>query len=104
MRAPLVPIGSLSTCTTSSSPSWSRSSIGALRAPLVPGQLLEPVGGVQEGVALEPQVHECRLHPRQHARDPALVDAADDAALRLALHEDLGDDTVLEECDRSEER
>ena len=64
------------------------------------GQLLEHVGDVEERVALEPEVDERRLHAGQHARDPALVDVADDAALRLALDEDLGRRTlVLEEGD-----
>ena len=80
--------------------------MGALRAVSISsagqevlGQLLEDVGGVEEGVALEAEVHEGRLHPGQHAGDPPLVDAAHDPAVRLALDEELGDDAVLEEGD-----
>ena len=63
------------------------------------GQLLEDVGGVEEGVALEAEVHERRLHPREDPGHAPLVDAAHDAPVRLALEEELGDDPVLEEGD-----
>ena len=54
---------------------------------------------VEERVALEADVDERRLHPGQDLRDPALVDVADDAALILALDEDLDDLVVLEDGD-----
>ena len=38
--------------------------------------LFEEIGDVQEGVPLESQINKCRLHSRQHTRDPALVNAA----------------------------
>ena len=63
------------------------------------GELLEDVGGVEERVALEPEVHEGGLHAGEHPGHAPLVDAAHDAAVRLALEEELGDDAVLEEGD-----
>jgi hypothetical protein len=69
---------------------------------LIAGELFELLDGVddfsdvQEGVALEPDVDERRLHPREDFRHPPLVDVADDAALILALDEDLDDLVVLE--------
>ena len=115
-RAPFVPSGSLATWTRISCPSWSRSSMASGRsraaapravAPPRPSprrprprsspglellELLEgvdDVGDVEEPVALEADVDEGGLHAGQHLRDPALVDVADDAALPLALDEDL---------------
>ena len=77
--------------------------VAAVRGPAfllveeVLGQLLEDVGDVEEGVALEAEVDEGRLHAGQDPGDPALVDAPRDAAVGLALDEELGDDPVLEE-------
>ena len=62
-------------------------------------QLLEDVGGVEERVALEAEVHERGLHAGQHPRDPSLVDAAHDPAVGLALDEELRDDALLQEGD-----
>src|SRR5262245_49391847 len=59
----------------------------------------DDVSYVQEAVTFEPKIDEGRLHPRQHLRDPALVDVADNAARALALDEDLRDLVVLENCD-----
>ena len=56
----------------------------------------DDVGDVEEAVALEAEVDEGRLHARQDLRHAALVDIADDAAIALALDEDLGDQIVLE--------
>ena len=66
---------------------------------LEPLELLDGVddfSDVEERVALEPDVDEGRLHPREHLGDPSLVDVADDAALILALDEDFDDLIVLE--------
>ena len=52
---------------------------------------------VEEAVALEADVDEGGLHAGQDLRHPSLVDVADDAALALALDEDLGDQVVLED-------
>ncbi len=54
---------------------------------------------VEERVALEPDVDERRLHPREDLGDPSLVDVADDAALILAFDENLDDLIVLENGD-----
>ena len=72
---------------------------------VVAGEALELLDGVddfsdvEERVALEPDVDERRLHPREDLGDPSLVDVADDAALILALDEDLDDLVVLENGD-----
>ena len=114
MRAPLVPSGSFATWTMTSCPSRSRSSIFASLAaaallPVLPFLLVfarleavelldgvDDVGDVEEAVALEADVDERRLHPRQHLRHASLVDVADDAPLALALDEDLGHQVILE--------
>src|SRR5438105_5522035 len=65
-----------------------------------PVELLErvdDVGDVEEAVAFEADVDERRLHAGEDLRDAALVDVADDAALPLALDEDLGHEVVLED-------
>ena len=54
---------------------------------------------VEEGVALEADVDERRLHAGQHPRHPPLVDVADDAAMVAALEEDLGQPIVFEHRD-----
>ena len=61
------------------------------------GELLEDVGYVEESVPFEPEVDEGGLHARQDTRDHTLVDVAGDAAVRVTLDEDLGDDPVFEE-------
>ena len=72
---------------------------------IVSGEALELLDGVddfsdvEKRVALEPDVDERRLHPGEDLRDPPLVDVADDAALILALDEDLDDLVVLENGD-----
>ena len=68
----------------------------------VAGELVEldervdDVGDVEEAVALEAEVDEGGLHAGQHFRDPALVDVTDDAAVPLALDENLRDEVVFE--------
>ena len=59
--------------------------------------LLADVGDVEEGVLLEADVDEGRLHPRQDPRHAPLVDVADDAALLPAFDLHLGDAAVLED-------
>ena len=72
---------------------------------IVAGELLELLDGVddlsdvEKRVALEADVDERRLHPGEDLGDPPLVDVADDAALILALDEDLDDLVVLENGD-----
>jgi hypothetical protein len=48
-------------------------------------QILENVADVQEGVAVEPDIYEGRLHARKHPRDPALINTTDQRELFFAL-------------------
>jgi hypothetical protein len=63
------------------------------------GARTRDVTGVQECGLVLTDIDECGLHARQHAQDFALVDVADDPALAFALDEQLGEDTVLDQCD-----
>jgi hypothetical protein len=49
----------------------------------------EEIRYVQEGVALEPQVHKCGLHSGKHARDTPFMDAARQRVFLAALEIDL---------------
>jgi hypothetical protein len=49
----------------------------------------EEIRYVQKGVALEPQVHECGLHSRKHARDASFMDAARQRIFLAALEVNL---------------
>ena len=82
-RAPLVPIGILSTCTIRLWP-FGEDLLDRARA-LAVLAVAPDVGHVQEGGALEADVDEGRLHAGQHAHDLAEVEVADDAAARGAL-------------------
>jgi hypothetical protein len=55
------------------------------------GRLLHEVGDVEEGVALQANLHEGRLHAGKHARDAAVVDGAGEGVFVLALVVDLGE-------------
>ena len=59
--------------------------------------LLADVGDIEEGVLLEAEVDEGRLHAGKDARDAPLVDVPDDAALAAALDLHLGHAPVLED-------
>jgi len=48
-------------------------------------EIFENVADVQEGVAIQTNVHESRLHSRKDAGDFAFVDAADEGELFFAL-------------------
>ena len=98
-RAPLVSIGSLTACTSSS---WPR--LEEVLDPLaVPALALElghdDLVDVQEAVLLEADVDEGGLHARQDVVDGAEVDVAGDRAALRALEVDLGDLAVLEDGD-----
>src|SRR6218665_2034023 len=91
-RAPLVPMGSLMTCTISAWPSNTCFSIGTCGWPLRANRGASPSGWrrhtsatMQKGRAFQPDVDEGGLHARQHARDLAQVDVADQAAFERAL-------------------
>src|SRR5262249_31514173 len=72
---------------------------------LSPGEVRLEVRGpdeildVQERRALLADVDERRLHPRQHARDLAEVDVADETLLPFSLDVQLGEDPVLDQRD-----
>ena len=87
-RAPLLPIGSLMTCTVSDWPSKICRSIGVAaaspRPPPLAGRRVQ-VGHVQEGGAVQPDVDERALHAGQHARHLAQIDVADQAAFERAF-------------------
>ena len=48
-------------------------------------KIFENVADVQEGIAVEPDVHESGLHARKHPRNAALVDTTDQRELFFAL-------------------
>ncbi len=77
-RAPLVPIGSLTTCTTMLCPSARM----RLDRPLggSPSARLPDIGDMQEGGALQADLDKGRLHAGQDAADAAQVDIADQTA------------------------
>src|SRR5271157_176265 len=52
-------------------------------------EVFENVADIQEGVAIQANIHECRLHARQNARDFSLIDAADERELFLTRNVDL---------------
>ena len=69
------------------------------RLALVLFEVFDDVGDVEEGVALEPEVDEGRLHPGQDLRHAALVDVADDGAMPRPLHPQLDDLPLIEHGD-----
>ena len=72
-----------------------RCAVGVVRAVVVDHR----VAHVEEGVALEAEIDERRLHAGQHARHAALVQVADQAAVAVALERELGEAVVLEHGD-----
>ena len=103
-RAPLVPIGSLTTCTVSVWPSKTmlldrRRRHAARRVVAARRAVAVHVGDVQERGALQADVDERRLHAGQHARHLADVDVADQAALQRALEVQLLHRAVLDDRD-----
>ena len=60
---------------------------------LIPGE--EHVPGVEEGVLLEADVHEGRLHARQHVLDLAQIDVPHQPFRPVLLHIELHGDAVL---------
>ena len=59
---------------------------------------VEEVGDVEEGVALEADIHEGRLHAGQNARDAALVDGAGQSVFVFPLEIDFGELVVFDQC------
>ena len=79
-RAPLVPIGSFTTCTISVWPSKTIFSIGVMRRVrmrLARNARMPDIGDMQERGTLQPDIDERGLHARQHAHDLAEIDVAD---------------------------
>ncbi len=66
---------------------------------LGPGEVrvVDDVADVEEGRLVQPDVHEGRLHAREHPDHAALVDVADDALVLLTLEIELRDVAVLDE-------
>src|SRR5207244_10842605 len=68
------------------------------------GQIGRVVAGVEEGVLLQADVDERRLHARQDVRHDTLVDAPHDRAVPMPLEVQLGEEiTLLDSDSRSEE-
>ena len=59
----------------------------------------QDIRGMQKGGTLQTDIDEGRLHPGQHAADPASIDIADQAALAGTLNMHLLQDAVLDEGD-----
>jgi hypothetical protein len=57
------------------------------------------VGDVKEGRALEADLDECALHPRQHARDAAEADVADETPRTRTLDVEFLHDALFEHRD-----
>ena len=60
-------------------------------------RVVDDVADVEEGGLVQPDVHEGRLHAREHPDHAALVDVADDALVLLTLEIELRDVAVLDE-------
>ena len=60
--------------------------------------VFEKVGNVKEGVAVQPDIDECRLHAGQHAGDSSFVNAASERIFVLALMIDLSYEVVFDNC------
>jgi hypothetical protein len=59
--------------------------------------LFQEVSDVQEGVSLQAQIDECRLHAGKYARYFSLIDGAGERVLILAFVVDLGKLIVLDD-------
>jgi hypothetical protein len=57
------------------------------------------IAHIEEGVALQPHVHERGLHAGQHPRHPALVDVAYQTPVPVPLDEDLRQPVVFQHRD-----
>ena len=57
------------------------------------------VGSVEKGGLLQPDVHERRLHAREHASDAPLVNVADATFFLVAFDEKLGKAVVFHDGD-----
>src|SRR5690606_23070952 len=68
-----------------------------VRLPVLADRGMYDVGSVQEGGTFQADVHERCLHARQHTRDSALVDIADQTAAIRPFQEDLLQDPILDE-------
>ena len=62
-------------------------------------EVLDDVGDVEEGVALQAEVDEGRLHAREHLGDAPFVDVADDGAVARPLDPQLDDLALVEDGD-----
>jgi hypothetical protein len=60
---------------------------------------LEEVGHVEKRVALQAEIHECRLHSGEHARDASLMNAAGERIFIGALEINLAQQIVFDQRD-----
>jgi hypothetical protein len=67
--------------------------------PLVLAEVGDEVPGVQEGVLLEADVDEGRLHAGQDVRHHPLVDVPDDGPMAAALQVEVGQDPLVDDGD-----
>jgi hypothetical protein len=67
--------------------SWCRRLFVAV-AVIVIFQIFKNVADIQEGVAVQADIHECRLHAWQNAGNSAFVDATDECEFFFALDVD----------------
>src|SRR5918993_136889 len=95
-RAPLLPIGSFTTCTTTSWPSRSRSKIGRTWVGGI-GASSPSALGSGAGRAIQADLDERGLHAGHHALHLALVDVADHAAPPAAFDVQLLQHAVLDD-------
>ena len=58
---------------------------------------LEEVGHVEKRVALQAEIHECRLHSGEHARDASLMNAARQRILIGTLEINFAEEIVLDQ-------
>ena len=101
-RAPLVPIGSFTTCTISDCPSNTIFSIGVcgvVRMRHARDARMPDIGDMKERGTLQPDIDERGLHARQHAHDTAEIDVADAPARKRAFDVKLLHGDLLNECD-----
>src|ERR1700684_87917 len=103
-RAPLLPIGSLITCTRMSSPEFTRrrmsspaASVAGAAFTIVSSPALRTMSAAcrQEGGALQSNLDERRLHAGQHARHAPLVEVAHKSAAAGAFDVQLLHHAVL---------
>ncbi len=62
------------------------------------GSFFHEISNVEEGIALQADIHEARLHPRKNPGDAAVVNGAGERVFVLALVIDFGEGFVFDDC------